>query len=791
MDILKKYYKEDFKILVTLPEGYNNEPFEINVISGCKTYKAGYDGKSYTNCQVQNKQVLVSVGQHCLSCGLVEAEIIVKMADSSMPGGVYRYATRLPAICEQDGKQYALVLHQGKSETIETSQITISGLADLIKGDAYVIKDADYRAIAQIVLENYKERDIAVTALQSDEFRTKILRDKQYGVYNVTTSDGKAVGIMKVYTDSPSNAVYFELTTQYQLNESGLIDEGNITVGKIQTYERLLAVSGSCVDAGGNTVPKLQFGRWYNKEDVSDTAKKLSELESTTSEITKEVAKVTNKKVLVYKEGYIASDGSFIPDSNARSSDYIRVSGYTDIVYTTSISGGGFEIAYFDDNYNPLLDISIRGIDSDRTNHVSVPSNAKWVVLSSYRYNSANMVLSAVDSIENKFEMLRNNVSKRVFFDIGEANTIIKELYIESIDYSRIEYFQIAKAAEYRGTYNNIVRINTFEGKTVTLCSEEYSSEQEAVNNLRSIYGHSNNYILIDWENVSIGNNSIFATPNSCCTDINFSPSIKADLNGDIDSVDRLPNLQASPLAKINLYPGFAAIFDDWGFVGDSLSSGNHNIVLPDGTQTNADFPKYSWGQYMCRVTGAQGVNFSFGGATTKTWIERAWQECKSNPKKAYMIALGCNDSVSSDIPAGNINTDIGSYNSATDTDTNANTFAGYYAGIIQRLKSIQPKAKIFLVTLPKGDREYANRYNDVIRGMRNIFSNVFIVDLWEYATEVNGEWASRYRMAYHLNTLGYVYTAYEIMTYLDWIVRNNPSEFKDVALIGTSYSPG
>lgn len=288
MDIIKKYYKEDFKILVTLPEGYNNEPFEVNVITGCKTYKAGYDGKSYTNCKVQGKQVLVSVGQHCLSCGLVEAEIIVKMADSSMPGGVYRYATRKPAICEQGGKQYVLVLHQGNSETIKTSQITIEGLADLIKGDAYVITDADYRAIAQIVLDNYKERDIAISALQSDEFRTKILRDKQYGIYNVTTSDGKAVGIMKVYTDAPSNAVYFELTTQYQLNASGLIDEGNITVGKIQTYERLLAVSGNCVDAGGNTVPKLQFSRWYNKEYVSDTAKKLSELEEKTKSLSTE-----------------------------------------------------------------------------------------------------------------------------------------------------------------------------------------------------------------------------------------------------------------------------------------------------------------------------------------------------------------------------------------------------------------------------------------------------------------------------------------------------------------------
>ena len=38
------------------------------------------------------------------------------------------------------------------------------------------------------------------------------------------------------------------------------------------------------------------------------------------------------------------------------------------------------------------------------------------------------------------------------------------------------------------------------------------------------------------------------------------------------------------------------------------------------------------------------------------------------------------------------------------------------------------------------------------------------------------------------MNVAGYQYTAWEFMTYIDWIVRNNYTEFAEVAFIDTDY---
>lgn len=155
MDIIKKYYKEDFKILVTLPEAYINEDFEITVMSGGRSYKAGYSEiKGYENCQIIDKKVLVAVGSHNLGCGLVETELIVRFRDTSMPGGIYKYANIKPAVCEHEGKKCVLVLHKGKSETVSTDEVTVDILADLIRGEKggdYVITEKDYAAIAKII----------------------------------------------------------------------------------------------------------------------------------------------------------------------------------------------------------------------------------------------------------------------------------------------------------------------------------------------------------------------------------------------------------------------------------------------------------------------------------------------------------------------------------------------------------------------------------------------------------------------------------------------------------------
>lgn len=272
---------------------------------------------------------------------------------------------------------------------------------------------------------------------------------------------------------------------------------------------------------------------------------------------------------------------------------------------------------------------------------------------------------------------------------------------------------------------------------------------------------------------------------------------------GTIDNIDRLITINENPLSVIRRDVGFAAMFLKWGFIGDSLSSGCHNVHI-GGEATSVDFYDFSWGQFICRLCGTEGYNFSFGGQSALGWITntkgdgvtpisdelklRTWDGAKTNLKDAYTIAFGVND-VNVEASVGDASTDIGVYNPATDTDTNANTFAGHYAGVIQRIKSVQPKAKIFCITMPQGDQGHAQAYSEVIRSMADYFDDVYIIDLYTYAPAIGVDWSYRYRQQYHLNAAGYLWTAYEIMTYIDWIVRNNWRAFNNVAFIGTDYT--
>lgn len=245
-----------------------------------------------------------------------------------------------------------------------------------------------------------------------------------------------------------------------------------------------------------------------------------------------------------------------------------------------------------------------------------------------------------------------------------------------------------------------------------------------------------------------------------------------------------LRNTTENPLEIINMDGGFARIFKNWGFIGDSFTSGNHNFYNKEGVDVGGDIFEYSWGEYIKQILGCDGYEYSTGGWTCKDWIDatngRGWDKLQTEKRQVYTIALGCNDASPEISYALGTPSDIKS-----DYNQNPDTFYGNYAGIIQRIKSIQPKAIIFCITLPSGDRAAAETYNAAIRYMAEKFSNVYIIDFYKYAPPVNKEWGNTFRNRYHLNAMGYLYTAWEILTYIDWIIRKNPLYFRDVAFIG------
>ena len=246
------------------------------------------------------------------------------------------------------------------------------------------------------------------------------------------------------------------------------------------------------------------------------------------------------------------------------------------------------------------------------------------------------------------------------------------------------------------------------------------------------------------------------------------------------------------PLDRIVTDGGFCGIFRTIACIGDSLSSGEFESVKADGTKGYHDFYEYSWGQYIARSCGSKVYNFSRGGMTAKEYTEsfaenQGWWD-RGKIAQAYIIALGVNDL--------NHGQELGTAEDICHEDytKNGKTFAGYYAQIIQRIQKLQPRAKIFLVSIPSyGDEKDEKRkaHRDLLESLTKEFSRTYLIDLFTYAPEYNEEFRKRYILG-HMMPTGYILTARMIESYIDYIIRKNPEDFSQVGFIGTDlyYQP-
>lgn len=231
------------------------------------------------------------------------------------------------------------------------------------------------------------------------------------------------------------------------------------------------------------------------------------------------------------------------------------------------------------------------------------------------------------------------------------------------------------------------------------------------------------------------------------------------------------------------------AIFRTIGFIGDSLSSGEFESRDAEGNKGYHDYFEYSWGQYIARKNGLTAYNFSRGGMTAMEYMEsfadanRFWRP--EVACQAYVIALGVNDLIGRGQEIGST-ADI----CAEDWLQNKKTFAGYYAMIIARLQKMQPRAKFFLVTMPRCDEparnEKAEAHAKLLYEMASYFANCYVIDLFKYGPVYDADFKERFYLYGHLNASGYILTANMIDAYIDYIVRHNPDDFRLVPYIGT-----
>ncbi len=247
------------------------------------------------------------------------------------------------------------------------------------------------------------------------------------------------------------------------------------------------------------------------------------------------------------------------------------------------------------------------------------------------------------------------------------------------------------------------------------------------------------------------------------------------------------------PLDRLVSDGGYASIFRTVACVGDSLSSGEFETRDPaTGAPGYHDMFPYSWGQFMARMAGFTVYNFSRGGMTASEYCD-SYAEAMGwwSPDlraQAYIIALGVNDILNFGQEPGTV-ADI----CAEDPTKNAKTFTGYYARIIQQYKAIAPDAKFFLITPPLQTYHEAlpaaERYETVtacVRALAEYFDNTYVIDLFAHAPVHDQEFYDAFYLHGHLTPTGYRLTAEQVASYMDYLIRHNYNDFKNVGFINS-----
>ena len=144
--------------------------------------------------------------------------------------------------------------------------------------------------------------------------------------------------------------------------------------------------------------------------------------------------------------------------------------------------------------------------------------------------------------------------------------------------------------------------------------------------------------------------------------------------------------------------PFSMSTFENIGVIGDSYASG---LIVDADVPINVNKYNLSWIQVMARHFGITATNYSFNGATIRSWMNDTTHPgynftslLAGDPLDLYYICMGINESSS---PA-----DVGTIADINpDYHDNPDTFYGNMGRVIDQIASHAPDGKIILCTTP------------------------------------------------------------------------------------------
>ena len=71
---------------------------------------------------------------------------------------------------------------------------------------------------------------------------------------------------------------------------------------------------------------------------------------------------------------------------------------------------------------------------------------------------------------------------------------------------------------------------------------------------------------------------------------------------------------------------------------------------------------------------------------------------------------------------------------------------------------------------------------------MTELFPHSYVIDLDAYAPPHDAAFRQRFYLGGHLNAAGYLLTARQMESYIDYIIRHNSDDFAQIGFVGTPW---
>lgn len=79
-------------------------------------------------------------------------------------------------------------------------------------------------------------------------------------------------------------------------------------------------------------------------------------------------------------------------------------------------------------------------------------------------------------------------------------------------------------------------------------------------------------------------------------------------------------------------------------------------------------------------------------------------------------------------------------------------------------------------------------KHREFLYKLTELFENCYVIDLYKYAPIYDEEFKENFYLAGHLNAAGYRLTALMVESYIDYIIRHNHDDFRQIGFVGKEF---